>query len=325
MPDNQTKAIVGAAVAVGAAAGLAYLYTKNSSEPIPTKWKKVGHVIDLNCYPIKSCAPIKRQSFDCHILGFEHEGLFDRGFVIAQKNKQVTARAYPKLVLIQVQVVDGELILCAPGMPNIAVNLNELRNRPIDFKVELWASKMKGIDVGDAVGDWISEFIVGKSGAFRLIFYPHLYPVKPKLSCDVPYKAFKNGDVGAFHDDTSYMLINQASMDELNSHLDHLVKPLQFRPSIVINGPKAYEEDNFKWIRIGDTIFRGLRPCTRCIFTNINPETGERHPDREPLETLIKNRTIIPNESPVMGLHAALRQPGKISIGDEVYINDDEN
>lgn len=218
----------------------------------------------MNCYPIKSCAPVKRQSFNCHILGFEYEGLFDRCFVIAQNKKQVTARAYPKMVLIQVEVVDDDLILSAPTMPNMRLNLNELRNRPIDFKVELWDSKMKGIDAGDEVAEWLSQYIVGKSSAFRLIFYPHLYPVKPKLKCDAPYKAFKSDDVGTFHDETSYMLINQASMDELNSHLDHVVKPLQFRPSIVINGPKAYAEDGFKWIRVGDsTIFRGLRPCNR--------------------------------------------------------------
>lgn len=35
--DNHTKALVGAAVAVGTAAGLAYLYAKRSSDPIPTK------------------------------------------------------------------------------------------------------------------------------------------------------------------------------------------------------------------------------------------------------------------------------------------------
>lgn len=37
--ENHTRAIVGTAVAVGtlAAAGLTYLYAKNSEEPIPTK------------------------------------------------------------------------------------------------------------------------------------------------------------------------------------------------------------------------------------------------------------------------------------------------
>lgn len=61
----------------------------------------------------------------------------------------------------------------------------------------------------------------------------------------------------------------------------------------------------------------------RCIFTTIDPVTAERDPQREPLETLKKNRTIIPNESPVMGLHLAVRVPGTISVGDNVYVNDE--
>lgn len=60
------------------------------------------------------------------------------------------------------------------------------------------------------------------------------------------------------------MLINQASMDEMNTHLDHVVKPLQFRPNIVVKGPEAYAEDNWKWIRFGENVvFRGVRPCQR--------------------------------------------------------------
>lgn len=62
---------------------------------------------------------------------------------------------------------------------------------------------------------------------------------------------------------------------------------------------------------------------SRCVFTTINPESGVRHPDREPLKTLLKNRRLIPNEDPVMGLNMALRNPGTISIGDAVYVNDD--
>lgn len=42
------------------------------------------------------------------------------------------------------------------------------------------------------------------------------------------------------------------------------MRPLQFRPNIVIKGPEAYAEDNWKWIRVGDdAIFRGSRPCIR--------------------------------------------------------------
>lgn len=61
----------------------------------------------------------------------------------------------------------------------------------------------------------------------------------------------------------------------------------------------------------------------RCIFTNINPETGLRNPQREPFETLVKNRTIIPDQTPVMGIQMGIRVTGKISVSDDVFINDE--
>lgn len=228
------------------------------------RWKKVGEIIDLNCFPLKSCAPIKRNSFDCHVLGIEYEDLFDRCFVVAQNNKQLTARTYPKMVLIQPEIVGNELKLSTPDGLSFVLDLKELKKNPATEDVELWTSKVSGIDAGDEVADWLSEYIVGKKGVLRLIFYPYVYPTKKKPEVDNKYQAYEDNDVGTFHDETSYMLINQASVDELNTHLDHVVKPLQFRPNIVIKGPGAYEEDSWKWIRFGDrVVFRALKPCQR--------------------------------------------------------------
>lgn len=223
----------------------------------------MGQIIDLNCFPLKSGAPIKRNTFDCQILGFEYETLFDRCLVVSQNNKQVTARTYPKMILIQPTVVNEQLTLSAPGQSDITLDLNELRKKPVKSKVQLWDSKVLGIDAGDDVANWLSEYIVKIPNVFRLIYYPYEYPTKPKLSMDKQYN-YNAKDVGVYHDATSYMLINQGSVDELNSHLDHVTKPLQFRPNIVVKGPNAYEEDNWQWIRFGENVvFRGVRPCTR--------------------------------------------------------------
>lgn len=214
---------------------------------------------------MKSCAPVKRNSLECHILGFQHEAIFDRCFVVSHNNKQVTALTYPKMMLIQPKVCDSQLILSAPRKSDFVLDLNELKKRSVDEEVQLWAIKAVGVDAGDEVANWISEYLVDKPGVFRLFFYPYAYPTKVIPKCDYKY-SYKVGDVGAYHDSISYMLINQASIDELNTHLDHVVKPLQFRPNIVIEGPEAYEEDNWKWIRLGkDAIFRGSRPCIRCL------------------------------------------------------------
>lgn len=224
----------------------------------------MGQIIDLNCFPIKSCAPVKRDSFDCHLLGVEYESLFDRCFIISRNGKQATARVYPKMVLIQPKVIGNHLILSVPDKSDFILNLDELREESINNKVECWYSKVNGIDAGDEVANWLSEYIVDKPGEFRLLYYPYSYPTKGVSQNDRVYKAYKNDDAGTYHDKTSYMLINQGSMDELNSHLDHVVKPLQFRPNLVVKGPDAYAEDNWKWIKVGENVvFRVLKPCTR--------------------------------------------------------------
>lgn len=224
----------------------------------------MGQIIDLNCFPVKSCAPVKRHSFDCQLLGVEYEGLFDRGFILSRNGKQVTARVYPKMVLIQPKVVANQLILSAPDKSDFVLNLDKLREKSINNKVECWYSKVNGIDAGDEVANWLSEYIVGKPGEFRLLYYPYSYPTKGVSKLDRIYKAYKSDDAGTYHDKTSYMLINQGSIDELNSHLDHVVKPLQFRPNLVVKGPEAYDEDKWKWVKVGENvIMRVLKPCTR--------------------------------------------------------------
>lgn len=91
-----------------------------------SRWKKIGEVVDLNCFLIKSCGPVKSKSFDCDVLGLKSEGYFDRCFVISQKNKQLTARTYPKMVLIQPEIVGNELILRAPDKEDFVLNLDDL-------------------------------------------------------------------------------------------------------------------------------------------------------------------------------------------------------
>lgn len=60
------------------------------------------------------------------------------------------------------------------------------------------------------------------------------------------------------------MLVNEGSLTELNSRLEDKVTALQFRPNFVVKGPVAFEEDLWKWVRIGENVvFRNVKPCTR--------------------------------------------------------------
>lgn len=124
------------------------------------------------------------------------------------------------------------------------------------------------------------------------------------------------------HDETSFMLMNQASFDDLNSRLDTPVTPLQYRPNFVVKGPYAWAEDTWKWVKIGnETIYKNIQPCIRCILTNIDPVAGERHPNMEPLRTLKTFRTFEEIASnPWFGIHLGIRSNGKVKLGDDVYV-----
>lgn len=92
-----------------------------------------------------------------------------------------------------------------------------------------------------------------------------------------------------YTDFTSYLIINQASVDELNNRIPNAnITALNFRPNILVEGEnaKAYSEDNWDWVKIGDAILYLAKPCTRCVFTTIDPETGIKSESNEPLKTL---------------------------------------
>lgn len=224
----------------------------------------MGKVSDLNLFPIKSCAPIKEQTLECSVLGFQHGIITDRVMMIVTVEHQcVTARVHPKIVLIQPRVDGNHLIISAPDREDIVVDIEKLRTKPTDYAV-VWSQKVDSVDAGDEVAEWISQYVLGQDAGLRLVFYPRSSSMRSVRIAVPKYKRAADSDGGAMHDLTSYMLINQASIDDLNTHIDHVVPAQQFRPNIVVKGPKAFEEDKWNWVRIGEkVVFRNVKPCTR--------------------------------------------------------------
>ena len=82
------------------------------------------------------------------------------------------------------------------------------------------------------------------------------------------------------------MLMTTRSIEVLNEKLEIPVPALQFRPNILVSTQEPFEEDNWEWIKIGENVvIRNFKPCTRCKFVIVNPETGTAEKE-EPLKTL---------------------------------------
>jgi uncharacterized protein YcbX len=90
----------------------------------------------------------------------------------------------------------------------------------------------------------------------------------------------------------------------------------RFRPNVVVEGADAHAEDGWRRVRIGAVTFDVVKPCTRCVFTTVDPETGNFDPDGEPLATLKQYRRTPAGVT--FGQNLIPRGTGTIRVGDPV-------
>ncbi|XP_035903049.1 mitochondrial amidoxime reducing component 2-like isoform X2 [Anopheles stephensi] len=313
---------VGVVTAVGY--GVYRLLKYRAEQQPPTEWHRVGEVSDLWIYPIKSCGAVRVRQFQCSPIGPQLGLLRDRIFMVVKSadGKFITGRSHPTLVLVQPAFDERyeRMTLSAPGMMDIAVNVKQLLETvPGNFSV--WDQPVAAVDCGEEVARWLSRFLLSEDFGLRLVYYPLEGPTRPVREKNRIHTLLTARDSGALHDATSYMLVSEASVADVNTRLEKPVPALQYRANILVKGPSAFEEDDWKWIRIGDTVYRNVKPCTRCLFTNVDPETGISNPAQEPLTTLRKYR-LKPGlgNSPVVGMQMGIRTLGAIGLGDTVYV-----
>jgi hypothetical protein len=200
--------------------------------------------------------------------------------VDAHNGRFLTQRLLASMNRIKVAWQGSEqLLLSAPGMVDLPVAVPgsqaELRN------VTIWRDSLDVPDAGDAAASWLSQ-LLGR--ACRLVYVP----AQLARQVDPAYAAV--GDKVAFADGFPLLLIGQASLDDLSARVGRSLEMLRFRPNLVITGSAPYAEDEWRRIRIGTLEFRVVKGCSRCIMTTLDPQTGERSADREPLATLQRYR-----------------------------------
>lgn len=227
------------------------------------RWRKVGEISDLLCFPIKSCGAVRAHSFDCSPIGLQLGYLRDRTFMVVDLNGEfVSGRSHPQLVLVKPTIDGDTLHLSAPGMINLLVDITQVQlTEP--FRAIVWGQLVEAVDVGEEAARWFSRYLLQDDFGLRFLYYPSPTPSR-KLKKKTFFGIDLSPDTGAFHDTISFLMINEGSIAELNSRVKVPTSALQFRPNFVVKGPAAFEEDNWKWVKIGDeTIFRNVKPCKR--------------------------------------------------------------
>ena len=257
----------------------------------------------LFIHPVKSMRGIGLTHALADVSGLA----FDRIFMITEPDGTfITARQFPQMVRFIPSPVHDGLHLTAPDGSSAYVRFADFATQ--DAPTEVWGTHFTARIAPDAINKWLSGFF---SREVQLRWVGPQMTRRVKRHNTVPL---------SFADGYPYLLANEASLRDLQQRCPASVKMEQFRPNLVVSGASAWEEDSWKVIRIGDVVFDVVKPCSRCIFTTVSPEKGQKHPAGEPLKTLQSFRTAQDNGDVDFGQNLIARNSGVIRVGDEVEI-----
>ena len=262
-------------------------------------------ITTLTVYPVKSMRGTNLQSAVLDDMGI----CWDRRWMVIDAGSRfLTGRQQPLLLTMQPQLTDdGLLSLHFPDGTrlNVAPAVSEKQRIP----VTIWKDQVMATPLDTTCNQVLSNYL-GQD--CRLVF------IESDEIRQVDLEFSNPGERTGFADGFPLLLISQASLDDLNSRLAEPLSMQRFRPNIVIGGCSAYAEDEWWSICINSMTFAVVKPCSRCVMTTVNQETGVKA-GKEPLQTLMKYRRQ--GNKVMFGQNVIHRGRGVIRVGDFVEIN----
>jgi uncharacterized protein YcbX len=241
----------------------------------------MARITAINVYPVKGCRGVALESARIGAMGFEH----DREWLITRPDGRfMTQREEPRLALIEPALVDthapggGQQRLRVPGGSELNVPLAASGR---EVEVTCWKDRCAAFDAGEEA----AEFLAGYLGSpVRLVRFDQRRKRPSSAQWTQGVEALNQ-----FSDGYPWLLICEASLEDLNSRLERKLPMNRFRPNIVVSGLPPYGEDGAHEFTAGSVRLRRVKGCTRCIVTTTDQAMGTRDGD-EPLRTLAKFR-----------------------------------
>lgn len=236
----------------------------------------------INIYPVKSL-----DGYSPNSAVVEKRGLqYDRRWVITDtKGVFMTQRTNGRMALLRATIEENYLKISEKKNPNNHISI-PIAMQGYDITVEIWDDTVVAATVSQAADEWLSDFLDKPC---------HLVKMKDNIERLVDEDYNTGDDVVSFADGYPFLIIGEASLNDLNERLSENNPPetlplsmRRFRPNFVFSGGEAFQEDQFKDFKIGDVGFKGVKNCARCVLTTRDPDTGIK--SKEPLETLSQYR-----------------------------------
>ncbi|MFM1841914.1 MAG: hypothetical protein RLZZ490_650 [Cyanobacteriota bacterium] len=273
-------------------------------------------VSGLFIFPIKSCRGIVLGQATVTAKGLA----YDREFMLVDAQGQfLTQRQYPRLATIHVELTTTHLNLGAANHDPFTLPLSFTGT---EKPVTVWRDRVIALDQGDQVAAWFQQ-VLGLDQSVRLVRQSpdHPRPVDPN------FRPHPDNTV-SFADGFPILVTNTASLAELNQRIaanqGQPVTMDRFRPNLVIQGDRPFAESNWQRLQIAQVQLDLVKPCSRCIVTTTDQQTGDRRGGSglaEPLATLSQYRNV-PGQGILFGENAVPLGLGEITLGDRVVILD---
>ncbi|MHA6246526.1 MOSC domain-containing protein [Pontibacter sp. CAU 1760] len=259
---------------------------------------------DIYIYPIKSLGGIRLETADVEERGLRYDR---RWMLVNEQGNFLTQRQHAQMALLQVALKEGGL----------EVQHKQDKIEPLfipfgaatgqEIQVTIWDDVVLAQEVSQSATAW---FTAALGMAARLVYMP------PQTQRRVDPGYATHGEVVSFADGYPFLIIGQASLDDLNNRLEQPVPMDQFRPNFVFQGGAPFAEDTWLDFSIGSQRFRAVKPCARCVVTTINQQTAQKSP--EPLRTLATFRQV--RNKIMFGQNVLPVGTGAVKVGDGIEV-----
>ncbi|NMN03432.1 MULTISPECIES: MOSC N-terminal beta barrel domain-containing protein [unclassified Novosphingobium] len=251
-------------------------------------------------YPVKSMGGQAMERANLTLQGLSQDR---RWMMVTPEGRFLTRRELPAMALVRAQPHDdGGVILHHADASSLSVAVPTTAERRL---VKVWSDSVAATPADAAAHDWLSA---------RFGRPVHLVHMGEDVVRGVDPAYGRPGDTVGFADGFPLLVTTQESLDAVNAQLPAPIAMARFRPNLVIAGaPAAFAEDGWTRLRIGAITLRLVKPCTRCVITTQDPETGESE-GREPLATLRKMGRLWQRQ-PIFGVNAIPDGVGEVAVG----------
>ncbi len=263
-------------------------------------------VASLHVYPIKSLGGFYVDTAELTDRGFKH----DRRWMLVDEQLRF---------LSQREIAAMACLHCSPITNGFRVtDLRDGSSMDLPWMIDsdarvsgsVWDDAVELVLAPSPLSDWFSQKL-----SMRLSL-----AYMPSDSIRPTDQRYAKG-ITSLSDGFPYLIISHASLDDLNARIEEPIPMERFRPNIVIGGGRAFQEDGWKEITIGAVRFSLVKPCSRCVITTIDQNTGQR--GKEPLRTLASYRKRVAADGSLrvdFGMNAMGPVSGIVDVGDTILL-----